>query len=179
MLTCTKADLRKWEACYDDAAIDAAWAKHIGKPEASALDFLRADLPARDVLWVVLREELIPAPILHELACRFAESAIGLARSGPDPRSIAAIAAKRAWLCGEITDAQLAAAMAAAWAAAWAAAMAAARDAAWAAAWAAARAAAWAAARAAACAAARDAAWAAAWAAHVQIVLAMLTEADK
>ncbi len=102
-----------------------------------------------------------------------------------DPRSRAAIEAKRAWLRHEITDAQLAAADGAAWAAAWAAAWdahwaaardahwAAARDAAWAAAWAAAGEAArdahWAAARAAAGAAAGDcwaAARAAAWDAH-------------
>jgi hypothetical protein len=159
MLICTKADLRRWDACYTDAAIDAAWAKHIGKPEASALDFLRADLPPLDVLWVVLREELIPAPILHELACRFAESVISRARIKPDLRSIAAIAAKRAWIRGEMTDTQLDAARDAAWTAA--------RDAAW--------------------TAGRDAAWtagsaagsAAARAAQVQIVLAMLTEADK
>jgi hypothetical protein len=178
MLICTKADLRRWGACYTDAAIDAAWSKHIGKPKAAALDFLRADVPPRDTLWVVLREELIPAPILHELACRFAEAAIGLARSEPDLLSIAAIAAKRAWIRGEITDTQLAAARdaasAAAWAAAGAAAGAAALNAASAAAWDAASAAA----LDAASAAALDAALDAAWAALVRIVLAMLTEVE-
>jgi hypothetical protein len=119
MLTCTKADLRQWGACYTDAKLDAAWSKHIGKPDATAIDFLRADLPASDVLWVVLREELIPAPALHELACRFAEHAIRLSGVVPDPRSIAAIEAKRAWLRGEISNAQLAAARDAAWDAAW------------------------------------------------------------
>jgi hypothetical protein len=171
MINCTKADLRQWRACYDDAQLDAAWSKHIGKPEATALDFLRADLPARDVLWVVLREELIPDPILHEAACRFAEQAIRLSGVEPDPRSIAAISAKRAWLRGEISNAQLTAASAAARDAARAAAMAAARDAA--------RDAAMAAAMAAASAAARDAARDAARQEQVQIVLEMLTEADK
>jgi hypothetical protein len=93
------------------------------------------------------------APILHEFACWCAEGALRLVKN-PDPRSVAAIAAKRAWLRGEITEKELAAARAAAWAAAEAAA--------WAAAEAAARAAAWTAAEAAARAAARAAAWAAA-----------------
>jgi len=110
----------------------------------SALDILAlADVPTSDRLWSVLREELIPAELLHEFACRCAELALRLIEN-PDPRSVAAIEAKRSWLRGEITDSELAAAWsaardaacaaawaAAAWAAAWAAARAAARDAAW------------------------------------------------
>jgi hypothetical protein len=82
--------------------------------------------------------------ILYEFACLCAEDALKLIKN-PDPRSIAAIKAKRDWLAGKITDKELDAAWAAArdaaWDAAWDAARAAARDAAWAAA----RAAAWAA----------------------------------
>ena len=80
--------------------------------------------------------------VLHEFACWCADEALYAERGAgrePDPRSWAAVEAKRAWLKGEIgsdaLDAASAAASAAAWAAAWAAAMAAA--------WAAARAAAW------------------------------------
>ena len=95
-----------------------------------------------DRLWAVLREEFIPAAILHEFACRCAEKALELVPN-PDPRSVEAIEAKRKWLRGEITDDELAAARdaarAAAWAAAWAAARDAARDAVWDAAWDAAR----------------------------------------
>ena len=92
------------------------------KAEWSALDILALDqVPANDRLWAVLREELIDAPILHEFACRCAEKALARVEN-PDPRSVAAIAAKRAWLRGEISDEQLAAAWAAAWAAACAAA---------------------------------------------------------
>ena len=86
--------------------------------------------------------------VLHEMACWSAERALKLIKN-PDPRSVAAIQAKRKWLRGEITDAELAAARDAA------------RDAAGAAAWDAAWDAAWAAARAAAGAAAGAAAWAA------------------
>ena len=106
--------------------------------------------------------------ILHEFACLCAERALtGERKMGrePDPRSWAAIEAKRKWLRGEIGDTKLAAfraeAIDAVWDAAWAGAGAAAR----AAAWAAAEAAAWTEARAAAKAAAWAAAGAAAWAA--------------
>jgi hypothetical protein len=140
------------------------------KKNWSALDVLRLDeVSAEDKLWAVLREEFIDAPVLHEFACRCAENALELIEK-PDPRSFAAIEAKRKWLRGEITGAELDAAVDAARDAAVAAAVAAARAAAVAAAVAAARAAAraaavaaaWAAARAAAVDAAVDAAWAAA-----------------
>jgi len=61
-----------------------------------------------------LREEFIESRILHEFACRCAERALSLIEN-PDPRSFAAIEAKRAWLRNEIDCNQLAAARAAAW----------------------------------------------------------------
>jgi hypothetical protein len=88
------------------------------------------------------------SPELNEWACCNAEVALLIAEV-EDPRSWEAIEAKRAWLRGEISDEELAAARDAALDAAWAADRAADRDAAWAAAW----------------AADRDAAWAVAWAA--------------
>lgn len=114
--------------------------------EWTAYDVLALpDVSVEDKLWSVLREEFIDAPLLHEYACRCAEYALSLI-DNPDPRSAAAIEAKRKWLRGEIDDSALAAARAAArtaaeWAAAWAAALDSARAAAWAAEWAAARAA--------------------------------------
>jgi len=108
----------------------------------------------RKVLWMADATHT-----LHEFACWCAEQALIREREAgrePDPRSWAAIEAKRKWLCGEISDKELAAA----WDAAWAAARAAARAAAWAAARAAAGATAWDAAWAAAGATAWDAAWA-------------------
>lgn len=107
----------------------------------------------RTVLWWIDATR-----ILHEFACQCAEDALALVEE-PDPRSVAAIAAKRKWLAGKITDEELAAARSAAWAAARSAAEAArsaARAAAWAAAWSAASAARSAARRAAAWAAARE-----------------------
>ena len=114
----------------------------------------------RTVLWM-----LNATRILHEFACTCAEDALALVER-PDERSVAAIAAKRRWLNGEITDEELDSARAAAWdaaRAAWDAALAArvaARDAARAASLAAAGAAAWAVAWSAARDAARDGEWA-------------------
>ena len=59
----------------------------------------------------------IHSDILNEFACVCAERALRRVEH-PDPRSVAAIAAKRAWMKGEISDAELAAASAAAWVAA-------------------------------------------------------------
>ena len=102
----------------------------------------------RKVLWLADATN-----VLHEFACRCAEDALARVKD-PDPRSVAAVEAKRAWLRGEISGDELAAA----WDAAWDAAQDAAWDAAWGAAWYAAWGAAWNAARG----AARDAAWGAA-----------------
>jgi hypothetical protein len=77
----------------------------------------------------VLREKMIPAPILHEFACRSAEWALVLVALGGaeiDPRSAEAIATKRRWLRREASDKELSAARSAAKRAAWSAA-----DAAW------------------------------------------------
>lgn len=77
---------------------------------ADALEILALRrIPAEDRLWAVLREEFIPAPILHECACRCAEDVLSR-MDNPDPRSIYAIAVKRRWIAGEATDEELAAA---------------------------------------------------------------------
>ena len=95
---------------------------------------------SRKVLWWLDATE-----VLHLFACRVAERALKEAKV-TDPRCFAAITAKRQWLAGRITDAELDAARSAARAAAGADAGAAAGAAARAAEWAAARAAEWAAA---------------------------------
>lgn len=85
------------------------------KPKWSASDILALkDVPSKDKLWAVLREELIDAPILHEFACRCAEAALAKVEN-PDPRSLAAIEAKRKWLRGEVSDEERQAAQVAAW----------------------------------------------------------------
>ena len=82
---------------------------------ADALEILASRMiPAEDRLWAVLREEFIPAPILHACACRCAEDVLSRI-DNPDPRSINAIVVKRRWIAGEATDEELAAAEDAAW----------------------------------------------------------------
>lgn len=156
--------------------------------EWTALDVLNLpDVSAQDKLWSVLREEFIEVPTLHEFSCHCAEYALSFVAS-PDPRSIAAIEAKRKWLRGEITDAELHAAwdearyaaQYAAWDFAWdaacAAATAAAQDAAWDVAWSAARVAALAATRDAALDDAWDATMDAAREHEVEILRELLEE---
>ena len=183
MKTVTVEQFKSFRPCWLETAEGRKRFARISaiRNEWTALDVLNLPyVSAQDKLWSVLREEFIEVPILHEFACRCAEYALSFVKN-PDPRSIAAIEAKRKWLCGKITDAELDAARgeardAAHYAAMYAARIAArvaaqdvawviarviAQDAAWAAAKAAVRAAAWAAANDAAlgtACAARDAA---------------------
>jgi hypothetical protein len=62
-----------------------------------------------DALWVVLREDFIPAPALHELACRFAEDVLPIyGREFPEDNQLRVLLeAKRAWIRGEITNQEL------------------------------------------------------------------------
>ena len=160
MKTVTVGQFKSFRPCWLETAEGRKRFARIAaiRDEWTALDVLNLpNVSAADKLWSVLREEFIDAPILHEFACRCAEYALSFV-DNPDPRSIAAIEAKRKWLRGEITDKELDAARAAARDAARTAANAAAWDAANAAARYAANAAAWDAANAAANAAARYAA---------------------
>ena len=137
MKTVTVEQFRKFGPCWLETAEGRGKFARIAaiKNEWTALDVLNLpDVSVEDKFWSVLREEFIDVPILHEFACRCAEYALSFVES-PDPRSIAAIEAKRKWLRGKITDAELHAArtdaelyaaQAAAWDVAWAAATAAA-----------------------------------------------------
>ena len=170
MKTVTVEQFKKFGPCWLETAEGREKFARIAaiREEWTALDVLNLpDVSAQDKLWSVLREEFIEAPILHEFACRCAEYALSFVEN-PDPRSIAAIEAKRKWLRGEITDAELYAARAAAWYALHDAEMYVAMYAAWAAARAAAR--------AAAMDAAMDAAWDAAMDAAREHEVEMLRE---
>ena len=172
----TKRYLRKIGACYEDKELKELWGNAFGKRRSvTPLEFAKCNHPKKeDLLWVLLRKDIIPETELHELACKFAETALLAERKAghePHPSSWVAIETKRRWLRGEATDEELAAA--------WMAARAAAR----AAAWGAARAA-WAASEAAwAREAAREAAWMAAMAAASRAVsveqLAMVIDVMK
>ena len=119
--------------------------KKIGsrKREWNALDVLRLEeVTIEDRMWAVLREEFLPAHLLHEYACRCADYVLSKI-DNPDPRSVNAIKAKRKWLRGEISNKELATARNEARAVAWNAALDVALDAAQAVALDAARAATW------------------------------------
>jgi len=162
---------------YTPQRVAALWA---GRETLTAMDMLDLDIPADDRLWAVLRPELIPEKMLHELACDFAAATLYIweKKYPNDKRPHNTIAVKRLWIRGEATDDELAAARAAAGDAAGAAA----GDAAWVAA----GVAAWFAAGVAAGAAAGAAAWAA-WAAagddardaQVDMVREALKQAEK
>ena len=113
MKTVTLDRFMSFHPCYSREEIE----KLTDKTEMTALEVLALDIPAEDRLWAVLREDFIETPILHEFACRCAEEALKLVKN-PDERSVAAIAAKRAWLKGEISETALRRARAAACAAA-------------------------------------------------------------
>lgn len=135
MKTVTVEQFKSFRPCWLETAKGRKRFARISaiRNEWTALDVLNLPyVSAQDKLWSVLREEFIKAPILHEFACRCAEYSLSFVAS-PDPQSIAAIEAKRKWLRGEITDAELHAACDVAWDAVWTAADAAARAAAWAA----------------------------------------------
>ena len=109
MKTVTVGQFRKFGPCWLETAEGREKLARIAaiRNEWTALDVLNLpDVSVQDKFWSVLREEFIEAPILHEFACRCAEYALSFVES-PDPRSIAAIEAKRKWLRGEITDAEL------------------------------------------------------------------------
>ena len=109
MKTVTVGQFRKFGPCWLGTAEGRGKFARITaiKNEWTALDVLNLpDVSVEDKFWSVLREEFIDVPILHEFACRCAEYALSFVES-PDPRSIAAIEAKRKWLRGEITDAEL------------------------------------------------------------------------
>ena len=109
----TLDDFLKFEPCWLDDEKGRRrlryYARKLGG-SADALEILALRMiPAEDRLCAVLREEFIPAPILHECACRCAEDALSR-MDNPDPRSINAIVVKRRWIAGEATDEELAAA---------------------------------------------------------------------
>jgi len=108
----TRELLRRWCACYIDERIAAL------VPEAglTPLEVANLDIPAKDRLWILLRDDIVPARELRLLACDWAESACR--KSGwADARSLEAIAVARRFAVGEASEAELAAARSAAWSA--------------------------------------------------------------
>ena len=130
MKTITVDQLLEWEPCWSESKIRKLAGDNINW---SALDILALEKVSVDrKLRVVLREELIDAPVLHEYGCLCAESVLHLTHDKAREVCRNAIDTKRRWLRGDATDEELAAAQSAAgsavgataWAATWAAAQA-------------------------------------------------------
>ena len=119
MKAVTVDQVLSWEPCeeYTHERVKELFA---GRETINVYDVLRMNISDADKLWAVLREDFIPAEILHEFACRAAEKALLSEREAgrePDERSWQAIEVKRKWLKGEATDSDLNAAGASTWAA--------------------------------------------------------------
>ena len=167
MKTVTLEQIMSWNLCYEREKISDLLFQD--KEEVGFEDIVTLDIPAKDKLWAVLRNEFFTDNDLYFLACKFASLVMPIWEKyyPNDKRPQTAIETRLRWLRGEATDEELAVARTAA-GAADAAAREAAREAAWAAAGAATSAA-----RAAA-GAADAAAWAAAWAADAAAEAAQL-----
>ena len=120
----TIADLDRWGACdrgdgekYSDANLKKLMK---GKSSIDIIDVLYLRILPEDILWVVLREELLPKGVLRELAHKFAKRAV---RKHCLKCGIAEVEqlAKEYLKSGNVADAAAAATDAARDAAAWAA----------------------------------------------------------
>lgn len=163
--TVTYEQFLKFEPCWLYDKRKSTRLKKIGsrKREWNALDVLRLEeVTIEDRMWAVLREEFLPAHLLHEYACRCADYVLSKI-DNPDPRSVNAIKAKRKWLRGEISNKELTTARNEARAVAWNAALDVALDAA----------------RAVALDAARAATWVSAWKDLLNILINLIKEAAR
>ena len=144
MKTVTLEKFLTFEPCWLEEEGGEERLREIGlrKNEWTALDVLALEEEiADDRLWAVLREDFLSKNTLYEFALLCAEHALTIDKV-TDERCWNAIKVKRAWLRGEASDDELAAARTAAWYAAGVARYAA-RAAAWYSAWDAALDAAW------------------------------------
>ena len=98
----TREQLRQWGACYNDERI----AELVPEAGLTPLEVAALDIPVNDRLWVLLREDIIPARELRLLACDWAEKACRAA-GWNDERSLNAIAVARRFACGDATEAEL------------------------------------------------------------------------
>lgn len=109
MKSITYEEFLLFNPCYLNDETKKALMDSIAKRQKrwTALDILGLEeIPDEDRVWAVLHEKLIDPRTHQEFACRCAERALSYT-ADPDPRSIAAVAAKRAWLRGEITYKEL------------------------------------------------------------------------
>ncbi len=134
----TISKIMSFNPCFSQMEIEELFKKYGKKKSASVLEIAQSGYNSENLLWLLLRPEIIPEKELHLLAIKFAEDALKAERKAgrePHPDSWKALKVKRQWLKNKATDEELTAAGAASWAAARAAARDAAGPAAWDAAW--------------------------------------------
>ncbi|MCI9544918.1 MAG: hypothetical protein HFE93_12220, partial [Acutalibacter muris] len=95
-------EFKGFRPCWLETTAGARKLEEIGsrKERWTAMDILdlpESEVSAEDKIWAVTKTGLIEEEKLHEFACRCAEEALKLVKD-PDPRSVAAIEAKRKWL---------------------------------------------------------------------------------
>ena len=107
MLTVTIDDVLSWGPCYPEAQIHALAE---GLPErctaADLVRHLQGRIPPKDLLWLLCRDEVLPARLLRECVCDWTERALRLA-GVTDAASWYAVAVARRYARGEATDAEL------------------------------------------------------------------------
>lgn len=89
-----------------------------GKTELTVAEIIDLDVSSEDKLWVLLREEALPARLLHEFALWCAETALARAKI-TDKVFWDALKTKQLWLEDKATDKELEAAWKAVLGAAW------------------------------------------------------------
>ncbi len=112
----TRELLRTWDACYSDEKI-AELVPVEGLSPLAVCDL--QTVPAADRLWVLLREEIIPARELRLLACDWAERALTMV-GNVAPCYAYVIAVARRHADGDASDVALAASAADAVSLSWA-----------------------------------------------------------
>jgi hypothetical protein len=118
----TVREMMRLEPCeeYTLSRVRELWGD---RERCTAADILRMDIPAKDRLWAVLREEFLPKRLLARAACDFAEHVLPIyeERYPDDNAPRHCIEVKRRHIGGKATDEELWGAMTAADAAAAAA----------------------------------------------------------
>ena len=117
MRSVTVDDVMSWEPCgpYTTERVTSLFA---GRARVTALDVCAMDIPVKDILWAVLRKNMVEERVLHLFACWCAEQALIAEREAgrePDPASWVAVEVKRRWVDGAASDEELVAARIAAW----------------------------------------------------------------
>ena len=109
----TVGDLKRWKACYWCDEGDERAKEYEARTDPAGvtpLELARFSwIPMGDRLWVLLREEVIPAERLHLLGCEFTEMALPVfEKEFPDDSRLRdAVETKRRWLRGEATSGEL------------------------------------------------------------------------